>query len=139
MTMTTQQLADYETLSLTFYRVLREVGGRTNHAPSSKQIAFWVDMYGFAATERGIEYALPSFLEKMKDRVIRSEADGIYMINYLGCAIRSTKESIVPARTEPDVPGPPVRVHVKSVCPCGGPRKGNRPDGICLKCGTYAA
>jgi hypothetical protein len=126
-----QRTADYETLLLLFYQTVRENGGKTNHAPSAKQILFWIDLYGFACTEQGIR-RVASFLKRMPDGVIRTDSDALYLNNYLNVAIKSLKESIAPARTEPE-PEPS-----KPVCPCGGPRKGNRPDGVCLKCGTYA-
>jgi hypothetical protein len=99
--LTLQQRADHETLLLTFFRTLREAGGKTNHQPTAKQILFWVDMYGFACTEQGIQYGLPRFLKKMKDGVIRSDKDALYMVNYLNAVIKGKREDFENARTQP--------------------------------------
>jgi hypothetical protein len=98
--LTTQQLADYETLTMVFYAVLRELGLKSDHAPSAQQILFWVDLYGYDFTEAGIQKGLRGFAKKVPNG-IKSAKDGVYMLNYLNATIKGLKGDLIPARVSP--------------------------------------
>jgi len=94
-----------EDLTSLFYRTVREHGGRTNHQPSGDKIRWWLEQFGEAAVEQAFRRGIPAFLRKMPDRVIRTEKDALYLVNYLQVCIKGVKSGTEPAKyDEPITP-----------------------------------
>src|SRR3974390_1867976 len=94
-----------ENLTLLFYRTVRGQGGQTNHQPSGEKIRWWLEQFGEAAVEHAFRRGIPAFLQKMPDRVIRTEKDALYLVNYLQVCIKGVKSGIEPAKyDEPITP-----------------------------------
>ena len=94
-----------ENLTLLFYRTVREQGGKTNHQPSGEKIRWWLEQFGEAAVEHAFRRGIPAFLRKMPDRVIRTEKDALYLVNYLQVCIKGVKSVIESAKyDEPITP-----------------------------------
>jgi hypothetical protein len=55
----------------------------------------WIDYYGETIAAEGIRCGLAGFLKKMKGRV-ETQADAIYMNNYIGSTMRNIRDSIRP-------------------------------------------
>src|SRR3974390_3500790 len=94
-----------EDLTLLFYRTVREHAGKTNRQAAGEKIRWGLEQFGEAAVEQAFRRAIPAFLRKMPDRVIRTEKDALYLVNYLQVCIKGVKSGIEPAKyDEPITP-----------------------------------
>jgi hypothetical protein len=92
-----QKVETVESLLTLFFQTVRAKGGKTQYQPTSKQLLWWVETYGLAATEAGIR-CTASILKKVPDKVVRSDRDAIYLVNYLNVCIKEAKTSIEPCQ-----------------------------------------
>jgi len=85
-----------------FYRTINSVGGKTLHQPKGTEIARWIDIHGYDATERGIVKIKNFVLTKVTDKRIRTDEEADYMVNYLGvCIAKAAEEPEKEKRYEP--------------------------------------